>query len=121
MTEEVLSFSPHLVLMDILLPFCSGYHYCREIRKRAKMPIIFLSSAADNMNIIMAMEMGGDDFIAKPFSPEVLTAKISAMLRRCYDFVVKPPLPVCRGAVLNTETSVVCAKSLTRSDSLTSL
>lgn len=102
-TEEVMRFSPHLVLMDILLPFRSGYYYCREIRKNAQMPIIFLSSAADNMNIVMAMEMGGDDFIAKPFSPEVLTAKISAMLRRSYDFVVKPPLPVCRGAALNTD------------------
>ncbi|MBP3918480.1 MAG: response regulator transcription factor [Clostridia bacterium] len=103
LAEEVQQFSPHLILMDILLPYRSGYSFCSEIRKNSKVPIIFLSSAADNMNIVMAMEMGGDDFIAKPFSPEVLTAKISAMLRRAYDFTVTPPLPSCRGAALNTD------------------
>lgn len=85
-TEEFLACKPHLVLMDIGLPFYNGYHWCQEIRKLSKVPILFLSSAADNMNIVMAMNMGGDDFVVKPFSLEVLTAKMQAMLRRAYDF-----------------------------------
>lgn len=84
---EYASAAPHLVLMDIKLPFYNGYHWCSEIRKVSKVPIIFLSSAADNMNIVMAVNMGGDDFIAKPFDLDVLTVKIQAMLRRSYDFV----------------------------------
>lgn len=83
---EFVSFSPQLVLMDISLPFFNGYYWCKEIRKVSKVPIVFLSSAADNMNIVMAINMGADDFIAKPFDPNVLTAKIQAMLRRSYDF-----------------------------------
>ena len=91
---------PHLVLMDISLPFMSGYHWCAEIRKVSPVPVIFISSASDNMNIIMAMNMGGDDFIAKPFDMSVLIAKIQAMLRRTYDFAdTRPPLSV-RGASL---------------------
>lgn len=77
---------PHLVLMDISLPFYNGFHWCDEIRKVSKVPVIFLSSASDNMNIVMAMNMGGDDFIAKPFDLNVLQAKVQAMLRRTYDF-----------------------------------
>ena len=73
--QNVLSFfaaqAPHLVLMDITLPFYNGYHWCSEIRKVSNVPVIFISSAADNMNIIMAMNMGGDDFIAKPFDLNV--------------------------------------------------
>lgn len=78
--------NPQLVLMDISLPFYNGYHWCNEIRKISKVPIIFVSSASDNMNIVMAMNMGGDDFIAKPFDLDVLMAKIQAILRRTYDF-----------------------------------
>ncbi len=77
---------PHLILMDISLPFYNGYHWCDEIRKISKVPVIFISSASDNMNIVMAMNMGGDDFIAKPFDLNVLQAKVQAMLRRTYDF-----------------------------------
>ena len=76
------AFQPHLVLLDISLPFFNGYHWCGEIRKVSKAPILFLSSAADNMNIVMAVSMGGDDFVPKPFDLEVLTAKIQALLRR---------------------------------------
>lgn len=83
-------FSPALVLMDITLPFYNGYHWCNEIRKLSAVPIIFISSASDNMNIVMAMNMGGDDFIAKPFDMEVLTAKIQALLRRTYDLLAAP-------------------------------
>lgn len=78
--------NPQLVLMDISLPFYNGYHWCDEIRKISKVPIIFISSAADNMNIVMAVNMGGDDFVAKPFDLGVLQAKVQALLRRTYDF-----------------------------------
>ena len=78
--------SPHLVLMDIGLPFYNGYYWCGEIRKISNVPIIFISSASDNMNIVMAVNMGGDDFIAKPFDLEVLSAKVQAVLRRTYAF-----------------------------------
>ena len=99
---EVSQFQPHIVLMDIGLPFFSGYYWCSEIRKVSRVPIIFLSSAADNMNIVMAMNMGGDDFIAKPFDMSVLMAKIQALLRRTYDFAQPSPLLAHRGAVLDT-------------------
>ena len=79
--EEFRQFQPHLVLMDISLPFFNGYHWCQEIRRESKVPVVFLSSMSDNMNIVMAMNMGGDDFIAKPFDLNVLTAKLQAVLR----------------------------------------
>ena len=90
-----------LVLMDIRLPFYNGYYWCTEIRKVSKVPVIFLSSVADNMNIVMAMNMGGDDFIPKPFDLEVLTAKIQALLRRSYDFTGTSSMLEHKGAVLN--------------------
>lgn len=99
---EFAEFNPHLVLLDISLPFFNGYHWCNEIRKVSKVPILFLSSAADNMNIIMAMNLGADDFIAKPFDQSVLMAKIQAMLRRTYDFTSSVPLLEHRGALLHT-------------------
>ena len=98
---EFAAFAPHLVLLDIGLPFRNGYHWCAEIRKLSQVPIIFLSSASDNMNIVMAMNMGGDDFIAKPFDLEVLTAKVQALLRRTYDFAADTGRLEHRGAVLN--------------------
>lgn len=100
--EEFSAFEPHLVLLDITLPFFNGYHWCNEIRKVSKVPIIFISSASDNMNIVMAMNMGGDDFIAKPFDQSVLIAKIQALLRRSYDFGTAAPILEHRGAILNT-------------------
>lgn len=82
--EELLDFDPHLVLLDIGLPGRGGYYWCQELRKRSKVPVVFLSSASDNINIVTAIELGGDDFIAKPFDLTVLTAKIQAVLRRTY-------------------------------------
>lgn len=99
---EFAEYDPHLVLLDISLPFFNGYHWCSEIRKVSKVPIIFISSAADNMNIVMAMNMGADDFIAKPFNQDVLMAKVQAMLRRTYDFGSSIPILEHRGAMLNT-------------------
>jgi len=92
--------APHLVLMDISLPFFNGYYWCGEIRKQSKVPVIFLSSHSDNMDIVMAVNMGGDDYITKPVSMEVLTAKIQAMLRRTYDYETQNQLTL-RGAVLD--------------------
>ena len=100
--SEFAEFQPHIVLLDIGLPFFNGYHWCSEIRKVSKVPIIFISSASDNMNMIMAMNMGADDFIAKPFDQSVLTAKLQAMLRRTYDFASSSPILEHRGALLNT-------------------
>lgn len=99
---EFASFDPQLVLLDISLPLYDGYHWCREIRKVSRVPVVFVSSAADNMNIVMAMNMGGDDFITKPFDLTVLMAKVQAVLRRTYDFGGLMPVLEHRGAELNT-------------------
>lgn len=95
-------YQPHIVLLDIGLPIFNGYHWCSEIRKISKVPIIFISSASDNMNIVMAMNMGADDFISKPFDGMVLIAKVQALLRRVYDFAASVPVLEYRGAFLNT-------------------
>lgn len=100
---EFAVFNPQLVLLDISLPGFNGYHWCSRIRQVSKVPVIFLSSAADNLNIVMAMNMGGDDFIAKPFDLDVLTAKLQAMLRRTYDFTGQSRLMEHRGAILNVD------------------
>ena len=92
--KEVMStfaqFEPHIVLMDISLPFYNGYHWCTQIREVSKVPVIFLSSMSDNMNIVMAINMGGDDFITKPYDLNVVTAKVQALLRRTYSFGSEP-------------------------------
>ena len=100
--EEFTAFDPQLVLLDISLPFFNGYHWCTQIRAVSRVPVVFLSSASENMNIVMAMNMGADDFIAKPFDLNVLLAKIQAILRRTYDFAAPAPTLEHRGAVLNT-------------------
>ncbi len=99
---DFVSFSPQLVLMDISLPFFNGYHWCTEIRKLSNVPVVFISSSSDNMNIVMAVNMGGDDFIAKPFDIDVLTAKIQALIRRTYDFSSDTSLIEAGGVILNT-------------------
>lgn len=99
---ECTAFDPQLVLLDIALPFYNGYHWCQELQRVSNVPVVFISSASDNMNIVMAMNMGGDDFIAKPFDLNVLLAKIQAILRRTYDFAAPAPTLEHRGAVLNT-------------------
>lgn len=100
-TEEFLKTEPQLVLLDIRLPFYTGFYWCAEIRKRSNVPIVFLSSASDNMNIVTAVNMGGDDFIAKPVDSMVLNAKIQAVLRRSYELGEASRILECRGAVLN--------------------
>ena len=100
--DEFTAFDPQLVLLDISLPFFNGYHWCTQIRSVSRVPVMFLSSAAENMNIVMAMNMGADDFIAKPFDQRVLMAKVQALLRRAYDFSQAAPTLSHRGAALNT-------------------
>jgi len=106
-TGEFEQLKPHLVLMDITLPFFNGYHWCRQIRKVSKVPIVFLSSASDNMNIVMAMNMGADDFIPKPVDPSVLVAKIQAVMRRCYEMAQPAPILSHAGLVLDLGDSTV--------------
>ena len=96
------AFDPHLVLLDISLPAFDGYHWCSRIRQVSKVPVIFISSAADSMNIVMAMNLGADDFIAKPFDQNVLMAKVLALLRRTYDFGQVVPVLEHPGALLST-------------------
>ena len=84
--EETADFTPHLILLDIILPFFNGFHWCQRIREFSKVPIIFLSSAKDQMNQVMALNMGADEFIEKPFELTILLAKIQALLRRSYKY-----------------------------------
>lgn len=101
--HDFVKYNPQLVLLDIKLPVHNGYYWCSEIRKISKVPIIFLSSVSDNMNIVMAMNMGADDFISKPFDLDVLTAKVQAMLRRTYDFRGQTNILEHNGVILNLE------------------
>lgn len=100
-SAEFAEARPQLVLLDIMLPFYDGYHWCTEIRKLSSVPIVFISSASDNMNIVMAMNMGGDDFIPKPVDPMVLTAKLQALLRRTYELGEPCQVLECHGALLD--------------------
>lgn len=117
---EFVEYDPQLVLLDISLPLFNGYHWCSEIRRHSSVPVVFVSSASDNMNIVMAMNMGGDDFIAKPFDLNVLMAKIQALLRRAYDFGGQAALIEHRGAILNASDATLCCAgqriSLTRNE-----
>lgn len=99
--SEFAAYMPQLVLMDIGLPFFNGYYWCAQIRQVSHVPIIFVSSASDNMNIVMAVNMGGDDFLVKPFGPEVLSAKVQAMLRRTYAFREQTNVMEYQGMILD--------------------
>ena len=107
--SEFAAFDPQLVLLDISLPFFNGYHWCTEIRRVSKVPIIFVSSASDNVSMVTAMQMGGDDLLAKPFDLQVLSAKVQAALRRAYDFGPAARLLSCGGAVLNLDHGTLTA------------
>ncbi len=98
---EFVEYNPHLVLVDIMLPFFNGYYWCQEIRKISNVPVMFISAASDSMNIVMAMNMGGDDFISKPIDSNVMTAKMQALLRRAYGMGSSIPVLEHKGAVLN--------------------
>lgn len=105
--SQFISYDPQIVLMDITLPFFNGYHWCKEIRKLSSVPIVFISSASDNLNIVMAMNMGGDDFITKPFDLNVLTAKLQAIIRRTYSLQGQSNIIEHKGVVLNLGTATL--------------
>ena len=107
---EFVNFGPQLVLMDIGLPFFNGHYWCAQIRRISQVPILFVSSAGDNMNIVMAVNMGGDDFITKPFEPEILSAKVQALLRRAYAFRAQTNVMEYGGVILDlTDASLLAA------------
>ena len=104
---KFVDYEPQLVLMDISLPSQNGFHWCQEIRKVSKVPIIFLSSMSDNMNMVMAMNMGADDFVAKPFDLTFLVTKVQALLRRTYEFGRETNLMEQKGRVVSREDIMV--------------
>ena len=104
---EFQRLQPQLVLLDLLLPFYNGFHWCQEIRRTSQVPILFLSSASDNLNILMAIQMGGDDFLAKPFDLNILAAKVQALLRRAYDFAPPSDVLACGALRLNLSDGTV--------------
>jgi DNA-binding response OmpR family regulator len=118
--EQFNEVEPHIVLLDIMLPYFNGFYWCNEIRKISKIPVMFISSANDNMNIVMAMNMGGDDFIVKPFDLNVLTAKIGALLRRAYSMQGQINAIEHNGVVLNLNDTTLTYNShrieLTKND-----
>lgn len=103
--DAVAALEPHLILMDVSLPYFNGFYWCAQLRKTSAVPVIFISSRTEDMDIVMAMNMGGDDYITKPLSMEVLLAKIQAMLRRSYDYEAPQPLPKLRDAALDAGAS----------------
>ena len=110
--ETFQDYAPDLVLMDVTLPCYNGFHWCSEIRKISNVPIIFVSSISDNMNIVMAINMGGDEYIEKPFDINVLTAKIQALLRRTYGLAQKKDTLDYRDLSLNLNSSNLCCNGL---------
>ena len=110
-SEEVSEYKPDIILMDIKLPYYNGFYWCAEVRKTSQVPIIFVSSADDNMNIVMAINMGADDFISKPFDLQVLTAKIQAVLRRSYGAVLTSHTIEYGNVSLNLDDTTATANS----------
>ncbi len=105
--DECKNLSPQIALLDILLPFYTGFYWCGEIRRFSSVPIIFISSASENMNIVTAINMGADDFIAKPVDPMVLSAKVQALLRRTYEIGERAPVLSVRGAILDLKNATL--------------
>lgn len=107
MSAQFTRLQPHMVLMDCTLPYFSGYHWCESIRRASTVPIVFISSNTGSMDMVMAMSMGGDDFITKPFDMDVVVAKIGALMRRTYDFTGSQAMPVHRGATFDAAQSLL--------------
>lgn len=114
------AFDPQLVILDLSLPYHNGYHWCRRLREVSDLPILFLSSAADSLNQVTAMDLGADDYMAKPVDAELLGARVQALLRRAYAYRRAPELADCGGVpldlgagVLRTDTGPV---ALTRNE-----
>jgi DNA-binding response OmpR family regulator len=107
-TDTFIEYQPHLVLLDISLPFYNGYYWCNEIRKISKVPIVFLSSHTENMDVIMAMNMGGDDYLTKPISLDLVVAKLQAILRRTYAYYTEIATLAVKGVILNLNDTTLC-------------
>lgn len=105
--EELKEYNPDIVLMDINLPYLNGFIWCEKIREFSNVPIIFLTSAYDNINLVTAINHGGDDFLPKPFEIQVLVAKIKALLRRTYEFEEKESILEYDNVKLNTDNMTV--------------
>ena len=118
--KQIDDFQPHLIILDISLPFFNGYYWCQEIRKTSRVPIMFLSSHDQPMDIVMAINMGADDFVTKPFEMTVLLAKIQGFLRRTYDFVGEQSLLWFEQVALDLKTMQVsyteAVEELTRNE-----
>jgi DNA-binding response OmpR family regulator len=118
--KQIDDFQPHLIILDISLPFFNGYYWCQEIRKTSRVPIMFLSSYDQPMDIVMAINMGADDFVTKPFEMTVLLAKIQGLLRRTYDFVGEQSLLWFEEVALDLKTMQVsyteAVEELTRNE-----
>lgn len=108
-TAEFVQMKANLVIMDINLPYFDGFYWCNKIRELSKVPILFVSSRDTNMDIIMAVNNGADDYITKPFSMDILIAKLHALLRRTYSYREESAdLIECDGVILNlTENTIL--------------
>lgn len=105
------AFDPQLVILDLSLPYHNGYHWCRRLRELSDLPILFLSSAADSLNQVTAMDLGADDYLAKPFDAELLAARVQALLRRTYAYRRAADLLDCGGVPLDLSAGVLRAES----------
>lgn len=108
--QEVKEQSPHIILLDIYLPYHNGFYWCEKIRTFSNVPVIFLSSASDNMNMVTAIYQGADDFIAKPFDLNLLVAKLKAMIRRTYEFGTDTSKLHYKDVMLDLEKQTVLSK-----------
>ena len=105
------SFDPQLVILDLSLPYHNGYHWCRRLRELSELPILFLSSAADSLNQVSAMDLGADDYLAKPFDAELLAARVQALLRRAYAYRRAADVLDCGGVPLDLSAGVLRTES----------
>ena len=111
--DDYHTFAPNLVMIDIQLPAYDGFHWCREIRAESNVPILFLSSRDHPMDMVMAMQMGADDFVQKPFHMDVLIAKIQAILRRTYDYKEQVNATIeWQGAIIDYDRALVSYKGM---------
>ena len=111
--DDYRTFAPNLVMIDIQLPAYDGFHWCREIRAESNVPILFLSSRDHPMDMVMAMQMGADDFVQKPFHMDVLIAKIQAILRRTYDYKEQVNATIeWQGAIIDYDRALVSYKGM---------
>ena len=101
--ETFLEYEPMIIILDINLPFFDGFYWCKKIRQISTVPIIFLSSRDSNLDLMMAIHHGGDDYLTKPISSDILVTKINAIMRRTYDYVSNSNLVYLDNLVVDFE------------------